>query len=180
MRNLITITAILAGLLFTTTAIASPQEQAIPEPTPTVIVETPTATPTPEPQETQTPPPTNQIEAHSYGFHNPGCQEGQSLYEIGDQTFNTIWFQTTQPTCALLGIRLEAFIPCPHTHAWVRSTPVGTTNTTTPTQLTINRTCQPEQQPQTNQTTTTPPTTQPETTTEQTTQQQPTIEHIFE
>ena len=147
MRNLITITAILAGLLFTTTATASPQTQPTPEPTPKVIPETPTATSTPEPEETKTPTSTNQIEAHSYGFHNAGCPEGNSLYEIGDQSFNTIWFQTVQPSCALLGIRLEAFIPCPHTHAWVRSTPVGTSNTTTPTQLTINRSCQQPEQP---------------------------------
>jgi hypothetical protein len=176
MRNLITITAILAGLLFTTTAIASPQEQTIPEPTPTIIAETPTATPTPEPEETQTPPPTNQIEAHSYGFHNTGCPEGNSLYEIGDQTFSTIWFQTVQPSCALLGIRLEAFIPCPYTHAWVRSTPVGTSNTTTPTQLTINRSCQQAEQPATPPPPPTPPLPEQPQTIEQTTQPTTTIE----
>jgi hypothetical protein len=173
MRNLITITAILAGLLFTTTAIASPQEQTIPEPTPTVIAETPTATPTPEPEETQTPQPQEGIESHSYGFHNAGCPEGNSIYQIGTQDFTTIFFETIQPSCALLGIRLEAFVPCPHTHAWVRSTPVGTSNTTTSTQLTINRSCQQAEQPATPPA---PPLPEQPQTTEQIAQPTPTIE----
>jgi hypothetical protein len=143
MRNLLTVLAVIAGLLFTTNAVAQPQVEVTPQPSHTVTQTIQQAEPTvtPEPEETTTPQPQQGLESHSYGFHNTGCPEGNSLYQIGTQDFTTIFFETIQPSCALFGLRLEAFVPCPHTTAWVRSTHQTTGITTQATALTINRQC---------------------------------------
>ena len=147
MRYLITITAFIGALLFTTNAVAQPQPEATPEPTHTVTqtIQALEPTPTSEPEETTPPQPQEGIESHPYGFHNTGCPEGNSLYQIGTQDFTTIFFETIQPSCALFGLRLEVFIPCPYTTAWVRSTHQTTGITTQATALTINRQCVSEQ-----------------------------------
>jgi hypothetical protein len=180
MRNLLTVLAVITALLFTSNAVAQPQVEVTPEPAHTVTqtIQQAEPTATPEPEETTTPQPQQGIESHSYGFHNTGCPEGNSLYQIGTQDFTTIFFETIQPSCALLGIRVEAFVHCPHTTAWVRSTHTATGITTTITQLPLNNQCTSEQPTTPNtsqeqqQQTTTPPT-PPNNTTEQSTINKP-------
>lgn len=153
MRKILTVSIVLAGLVFSSTAFAqnqSSQNNISSETAPEQRIENTIQSIDPLPAEEETTESENPeggipdtMESHPYGFHNSGCPEGQSLYQVGTQDFSTIFFETVTQSCALFGLRLETLVRCPHTAAWARSTNLATGITTAPVRLHFNGPCVP-------------------------------------